>query len=429
MLYRVYRVFGTAAFFLLKITLSFVNIVRPEIARSLRQRMGGVQFPVGKKGANLWIHAASVGEVQAAGVLINELHAEDNEYNIVLTTMTSYGLQVAKAQLPEDVSCYLAPLDVPLIVRRFIKGIRPDIYIGLETELWPALLTEIRQACIPGALLNGRMSERSFSRYQLARDFLSKLLGVFSMIAVIREDDKKRFAHFGIPADRIQVTGNIKYDFTPENYEAFRGKYRALLGLSSEKLFISGSTRGGEETVLADVFQQLRQKSSEDLVWLVAPRHLERLEEVGRILDEKGFSYDLYSELKKGGNRKHPVILVDSMGELARIYSAGDYIFCGGSLVDKGGHNVMEVVRWGKPVYYGSSMRDFLDAAELLENAGAGFKVNSGDELVHVISGHIKNEAAYLQAGKNALEVMQLQHGAARRQADIVKKLLMNLQH
>lgn len=430
MLYWVYRVFGTAFFFLLFLIIPLISLVRPGAARSLRGRMGSVQPVSGKKGATLWIHAASVGEVQAAGVLINELLSGGDEYNIVLTTMTEFGLKVSEAQLSGNVSCFLVPLDVPYAVRRFLGTIRPDMYIGLETELWPALLTEIRLAGVPGVLINGRMSQRSFKRYRLVQGLLKKLLSGFSAISVIRNIDKERFAFFGIPEDRILVTGNIKYDFTPEDQDVVRKKYRALLGLKDEKLFICGSTRSGEEKILVEVFRQLREQSGRELVWLVAPRHLERLAEVKRLLDGYGLSYDLFTELKdKRKERESSVVLVDSMGELARIYSAGDYIFCGGSLVDKGGHNVMEAARWGMPVYYGPSMYDFMDAAELLENGGAGFRVADGDELVRIIVRHMDDEPEYKQAGNNALEVMKLQQGSARRQADIVRKLLLSKQH
>ncbi|MDH3329047.1 MAG: hypothetical protein OEM01_07410, partial [Desulfobulbaceae bacterium] len=340
-----------------------ISLVRPGAGRSLRERMGSVRPVSGKKGsATLWIHAASVGEVQAAGVLINELLSGDDKYNIVLTTMTGYGLKVAKAQLPGNVSCFLVPFDVPYAVRRFLGTIRPDIYIGLETELWPVLLTEIRHAGVPGVLLNGRMSQRSFKRYRLVHALLTRLLSGFSTISVISNLDKERFAFFGIPEDRILVTGNIKYDFTAEDRDIERKKYRILLGLKEEKLFICGSTRSGEEKILAEVFRQLQEQSGRGMVWLVAPRHLERLAEVKRLLEGYGLSYDLFTELKdKRKERENSIILVDSMGELARIYSAGDYIFCGGSFVDEGGHNVMEAARWGLPVYYGPSMYDFMD--------------------------------------------------------------------
>lgn len=404
-----------------------IDLIRPELGRYLRKRMGQTEFHPGiSRNKTLWIHAASVGEVKAAGILIKELLSENKKYNVVLTSMTEYGLRVAQSVLPAGTFCYLAPYDFPQAVRRLIRQIQPVLYIGYETELWPVLLTELRRASIPGVLLNGRMSGRSFRHYRIIRDTMGKLLKVFTRIAVIGEKDKQRFAFFGIPGERIQVTGNIKYDFVPENPEEVRNGYRQLLGLGEEKLFICGSTRSGEEEILFKVFEQIRKLTDHELIWLIAPRHLERLAEVTHLLAGYGLSYDLYSELKENRKqRKSSVIVVDIMGELDRIYSAGDYIFSGGSLVDKGGHNVMEAAMWGHPVYFGPYMDDFHDAAHLLKDAGAGFQVADGDELVRIMTDHLKNNEEYDLAGQKALAVVRQQQGSAGRQTDIVRKELL----
>ncbi|MDW7773422.1 MAG: glycosyltransferase N-terminal domain-containing protein [Desulfobulbaceae bacterium] len=403
-----------------------VSLIHSGAGRSLSERMGSIHFATAEKSSTtLWIHAASVGEVQAAGPLIRELLAGRESFNIILTTMTEYGRKVAKAQLPADIPCILAPLDVPCTVRRFIGKVNPDMYIGLETELWPALLTELRRAGVPCVLLNGRMSDGSFKRYRLIRGLLSELVRTFSAVSVIQDSDREHFAFFGIPENLIQVNGNIKYDFPAADRDGVRKEYRTLLGLNGEKLFICGSTRSGEEKILAGVFLQLRRLGGRDLIWMIAPRHLERLAEVKKILAGNGLSYHLLTELKDGRRkREYPVVLVDTMGELADMYSAGDYIFCGGSLVARGGHNVMEAARWGKPVFFGPDMKDFRDAAQLLERGGAGFRATDGEQLVQLILRHMEDETVYQRACSNALEVVKLQQGAARRQAAMVKKLL-----
>jgi len=430
LLFFLYRVIGTVFLFLLFLFIPPVSLVRPGLGRSLRQRIGNFRADISPREngpATIWIHAASVGEVQAVRVLINELLSGNEEYRFVLTTMTEYGRMVAEKQLPEDVLCLLAPLDVSPVVRRFLKRIRPDIYIGMETELWPVLLSELERADVTKVLLNGRMSKRSFKRYRLAHGLMDRLINGFAALSVIRQEDKERFASFGVPEDRIQVTGNIKYDFPREDADIVRDQYRKMLGLGEEKLFICGSTGRGEEKILAGVFQELQEQSGNTPVWLIAPRHLERLSEIKRLLVERGVRYDLFTELRdKKQQRTNPVILVDCMGELARIYSAGDFIFCGGSLVDRGGHNVMEAVRWGRPVYYGPSMHDFSDAAEILKKSGAGFQVRGGAELAGIILHHMLDTAAYRLACKNAAEVTALQQGSARRQAEMVKKLLVH---
>ncbi len=430
MLYFLYCALGSVFFFLLFLFIPLVSLVRPGSGRSLSQRIGNFAGAVTAREnsfATVWIHAASVGEVQAARVLIHELLARRKGYGFVVTTMTEYGRMVAEKQLPGDVRCLLAPLDVPVVVRRFLAGIRPDIYVGLETELWPALLSELELAGVKKVLLNGRMSERSFLRYQRIRGMMRRMVSGFSAMAVIGRPDKERFASFGVPEDRIRVAGNMKYDFPLEDTDTVRAGYRTLLGLREEILFVCGSTRSGEEKILADVYQQLASHTGKTLVWLIAPRHLERLPEVRDLLSRRGMEYHLFTELKSARQKRtHPVIVVDCMGELAKIYSAGDFNFCGGSLVDCGGHNVMEAVRWGRPVYYGPNMADFSDAVDILAGSGAGFQVRDGAELAALIRHHLDDPAAYRQACGNAAEVTMLQQGSARKQAEIVARLLVH---
>lgn len=433
MFYLLYRFLGSVFFFLLFLFIPLVSLLRPGSGRRLNQRIGNFATAVIARENNcatIWIHAASVGEVQAARVLINELLAGSKKFRFVVTTMTRYGLMVAEKQLPCDVWCLLAPLDISSVVRRFIKRIGPDLYIGIETELWPVLLSELELAGVKKVLVNGRMSERSFRRYRLIRRLMNRLVTGFSAIAVIRQEDKERFAYFGFPMDRIEVTGNIKYDFPAVDVDLVRDRYRSILGLGEEKLFICGSTRSGEEKILADVFKEIDGQSDGTVVWLIALRHLERLSEVKQLLTELDMHYDLFTELKgTKQKRTHSVILLDCMGELAGVYSAGDFNFCGGSLVDHGGHNVMEAVRWGRPVYYGPNMHDFTDAAEILENSGAGFRAEDGDELAGIIVQHMNDAAAYRRACTNAAEVTELQRGSARKQTEMVRKLLVHESH
>ncbi len=426
MLYWIYGFLGTIFFPLLIPLLALAALIRPGLGHGLGQRLGNIKRVCADHGHQtviLWIHAASVGEVQAAHALIVELTTRAANILFVVTTMTEQGRRVAKRQLPAGVSCFLAPLDVPFLVRRALGKIRPDAYICLETELWPAMLHEARRAGVKMVLLNGRMSERTYRRYRLLRGFMAQLLGGFSKLAVIRQADARRFAGLGVDAARILVAGNIKYDLARNEPAAAGARYRSLLGLTDEAVFLCGSTGPGEEQILAGVYRELREGSGKKIVWIVAPRHLERLPEVKQLLTGLGLGYDLYTELATKG-RRHDVVLIDCMGELAGLYSAGDYNFCGGSLVDDGGHNIMEAARWGKPVYYGPYMSDFLDALDLLEPAGAGFRARDGRHLAELILGHMKDRRSYEAACTAAAGVTAIQRGAAGRQADLVLELL-----
>ena len=422
MIFGLYRILGTFVHVLLVVVTPLLKLLVP--GWDIEKRLG--RFPeIGRDDQSLliWIHAASIGEVQAARALIAALADQQCGCRFVLTTMTRQGKKVASSQLEADVCCGLAPLDTPQAVANALQTVRPDMYICLETELWPMMLTRVRQAGIPMLLLNGRMSERSCKQYLRIRKTMAELLSGFAGFAVIREQDGERYGLLGAAGSRIQVCGNMKYDLQVQEPELIQTKYQQIFNLGDETVFICGSTRSGEEKLLLPVYKRLHDKTAAGLLWIIAPRHLERLPEVRTLLDSEGLEYDLFSGCKAQGRKKN-IVLVDSMGELSELYSAGDYNFCGGSLVDKGGHNIMEPVRWQKPVYFGPFMNDFQDAVELVLSAGAGFQLNDADELADCLSGHMRDPRQYQQACRSAAELAVSQQGAVRRQADMVLELL-----
>jgi 3-deoxy-D-manno-octulosonic-acid transferase len=362
-----------------------------------------------------------VGEAQAAIILIVELLRTGEELQIILTSTTEQGNRMARSRLPASVWCLMAPLDVPQAVRRTLLVLRPDVYICLETELWPVMLTTLRKMGVPMLMLNGRLSERSSRRYRWVRSLMCSLLEGFQSVAVISEADGQRFVSLGVPASRIKVCGNLKYDMPAAQPEQVRIAHRKRLGVSSQVVFICGSTHEGEEEMLLPVFRQLA--ASLPVIWVVAPRHLERLSTVEAFFFRSGLAFHRYSELATR-DRLAAVVLVDTMGELADLYASGDYIFCGGSLVEQGGHNIMEAARWGRPVYYGPYMKDFRDVAELLTEAGGGFQVTDGAELATLLLHHHDYPGAYQTACAKAATIAAQQRGAVDRQAGIVTQLL-----
>jgi 3-deoxy-D-manno-octulosonic-acid transferase len=374
----------------------------------------------------IWLHGASVGEVLLAMILIKELAVILPGADFVLSTMTEQGMEVARKQEGVKVRCIYAPLDLVGIVGRAIRKIKPSLYICLETELWPAFLLEAKRSGVKLVLLNGRLSELSYQRYKLVKGFMKRILSCFSMISVIQQTDAKRYISLGAEPGKIRVLGNAKYDqaeknLAPESQE----HYRSWLNLHQEQpLFVAGSTHTGEEEMLLAVFQDLKKATGlQDLVWIVAPRHLQRLAEVEEMLNQKQVPYERLSDLKSS-ERKTDTILVDSMGDLAGFYSIASYVFCGGSLVERGGHNIMEAAIFGKPVFYGPSMKDFSDAAELLESGGGGFPVGGPEALTESILYFMDHPEEYDLAGKRAREVAATQQGAARKQAQLIKDVL-----
>lgn len=420
-MYTIYQLFLTLLFYTaLPFMLVYVQITGKH-REGLRQRLGLYRrLPVNRRGPRIWLHAASVGEVQAADVLIAELRRQVPSADYVLTTMTLHGRKLAEEQMAGDVTCLLAPLDVPGIVDRVIHAVHPDIYICIETELWPVLLRRLRTRSTPVVLVNGRMSERSAARYSKHAWLFGRVVANFNGLCMISETDKARYLALGVLPEEIAVTGNLKYDrAVPADQEQIRTRYRRILGVdNTTEVFITGSTHTGEEDILLPVFQALN--AHQQLLWVVAPRHLHRLQQIEELFAQHGIDFDLFSALAAGQVRKHQVVLLDSFGELAELYSAGTYIFCGGSLVERNGHNILEPALWGRAVLYGPSMGDFQDAVELLDAVDGGVPIRSGKELFEKISFFRDNPEVYRQACERAGNVARAQQGAARRQAAMI---------
>jgi 3-deoxy-D-manno-octulosonic-acid transferase len=428
LLYGLYQLLGWLIFIIGLPFFMLYSLVTGRYREGLAQRLGFLKQKEQQPGSigTIWLHGASVGEVQLAGILIKELVKILPEADFVLSTVTEQGMEVARKQSGEGVRCIYAPLDLKGIVDRAITKIKPLLYICLETELWPAFIIEARKYGIKLALLNGRMSERSYQRYQLIKGVMRRIISCFAVISVIREADAKRYIGLGANPEKVRVLGNAKYDqdiegLVPES----EAKYRSWLNIDpGQPVLVAGSTHTGEEEILLTVFQDLKKSSGrQDLVWVVAPRHMQRLTEVETMLKQKRVSYERLSEVKNS-TRRTDIILVDSIGDLTGLYSVASYIFCGGSLVDRGGHNIMEAASWGKPVFYGPNMKDFSDAVELLSSVGAGFEVSGPEILTESILYFMEHPEEYEAAGLQAGKIAATQQGAAKKQALLIKEVL-----
>jgi len=425
-LYIFYQVITCTLFLLIFPFFWVFSFVSGRHRDGLGQRLG-VYPELNKKAegnVRIWLHASSVGEVQAARAIIPEIRRLLPGADFVLSTMTVQGRLVAEKFLGKDVTCVLAPLDVPLIVDRSLAAIDPDLYVCIETELWPLILKKIVQRGRQLALVNGRMSKSSYGSYRKIRRFMARILVHFEQMAVISSADRERYVGLGMDPGRVQVLGNVKYDLAlPPDQTAVTARYRSLLGIESGcEVLIAGSTHGNEEEQLLSLLDDGLEKGRQLLI--LAPRHLERLPQLRLMLEQKGYHFDLFSDLEKGQVRQADLVLVDCMGELAMLYSVADYVFCGGSLVLRGGHNVMEVALWSKAVFYGPNMSDFRDATVMLEEAGAGFMVRDAFALKEKIEFFREHQQEYSLACRRAGELARAQQGAARKQAEMVVSLL-----
>ncbi len=429
MIYRTYQLLGWLFFIICFLPYFLYSLVVGRNYDGFGQRLGFIDKIEKEKHRSLkvWLHAASVGEVQVARALIAELKKIVPLASFVLSVMTEQGRKVAEEYLGSEVRVIYAPLDLYGIVGKTLKAIRPDVYICLETEIWPNIIVQAYMEGVKLILLNGRMSDRSFNRYRFIHRFIKELLSYFAVISVIQTLDAERYVALGAESSKVIVNGNAKYDLVGEHDpEALTHRCQSMLGVKpNQPLLVTGSTHTGEEELLIRVYNDLKLHESvnEELVWVVAPRHLERLAEVERIFAINQINYMLLSEVKQHG-RKASVILVDLMGRLADIYSIATYVFCGGSLVKRGGHNIIEAAVWGKPVFYGPYMDDFADAADLLESVGAGYKVQNTEELSKKIQYFANHKEEYAVAGKRAREVALAQQGSAFKQAHLVLDVL-----
>ncbi len=369
--------------------------------RGVRERLGLYRIPRPDRivSYRVWIHAASIGEIKAAGIIIEHFRRREPESFFILTTMTIHGRDFAQLHLGDDICCFLAPLDIPLISDAVIKRMNPDIYVCLETELWPLLIHKIKRHPAALVLLNGRLSDRSINRYRKLKFFFGPVLRNFDRIGAISAHDRERFIDLDADPGRVSITGNVKHDIIlPSRPDAIRNYWRKMLAIGPQtRLFAAASTHAPEEALLMPIFERF--SSIDDQICLIAPRHLDRLEEIEQLLQQRKVAFDRLSDCKQGKKRCHSLLLVDTFGDLSELFSVVYAVFIGGSLVDYGGHNPMEAAVWSKVVVFGPHMQDFNDAARALETAGGGFRIHSVDELEQLLQHFIDNPAVLEAAG------------------------------
>jgi 3-deoxy-D-manno-octulosonic-acid transferase len=408
----------------------FRSLLSKRFRKALPQRMGFFQSPSFKN--PIWVHTASVGEVFCSIPLLKKIKNEFPHSRIVLTTMTSTGNETAKSYLLETDQVLFVPIDHPLIIRRTMKKIQPGLLLIAETELWPNLLRSCGKKGIPIILFNGRISQRSFRRYFRFRFFFKECLKYISLFLMQTEEDRKRMIKIGGECQKTRVVGNLKFDqpfpsFTPET----RNKIAKTLGLSGkENVLIAGSTHSGEEEILVTFFKELKKKDP-NLLLILAPRHLQRLEEVERILKKEALSWLRKTSLPIGAGRsdqEHPeVILLDTMGELMGIYSLGTLVFVGGSLVPIGGHNPLEPLFFKKCVLFGPHMFNFLEiSTRLIEDEGA-IQVSGKEDLFSQLKRLLFDEVARKEVGEKGHQFLQKHQGATDRMFEEIRPFLKDI--
>lgn len=374
----------------------------------------------------IWVHAVSVGETMAVRPLLRELRSRYPERRIVLSNVTETGRRIAEGLAEVDLCVYF-PFDFRFAARQALRAVDPSLVIVVETEIWPNFLRAARRMGIPTVMVNGRISDRSFPRYLKLSRFFAPVLANVTAFCMQTEEDARRIAAIGAPAERVHVTRNLKYDLPaarPDRAqrEALRTKYAVPGGAT---VITAGSTHPGEEGEIAASFGELR-SSRPDLFLVLVPRHPERGAEVGELLRARGIPFTLRSRLEGRGREPGPgeALLVDTVGELMNLYSLADCVFVGGSLVPTGGHNLLEPASVGAPVIFGPHMHNFREITALVLDAGAGVQVRDGKELRAELVRLLDDASLRRTMGERGTRLMTDCGGAAARHMEIIARLL-----
>ncbi len=400
-----------------------------KVRRGIRERLGfytagQLAQVAGRK--VLWVHAVSVGETRAAVPLLKRLKSLYPEHLLVLSNVTETGHQIAR-DLREVDLCLFFPFDLSWVVQRVLRQVRPDAVIIVETEIWPNFIHGASRAGIPVILVNGRISDRSFPRYRLARKLIAPILDQIDAFCMQTELDGERIVAMGARSERVSVTGNLKFDMQVHpvdcaERERLRGAFRLPEGAV---IWVAGSTHAGEEEIVTGVYRDLV-ASGESLFLILVPRHPERCRPVREMLAGQGLGIGLRSALEERPAPFAPgeILLVDTLGEMLTFYALADLVFVGGSLVPVGGHNVLEASIMEKPVVFGSYMHNFKEISSLLLSERAGLMVNDRLELLGAVRQLLGDAARRTAMGRAGAGLLERNAGATDKTIAVIDRLV-----
>lgn len=371
----------------------------------------------------IWLHAVSVGEVVASLPLQEEIRRRLPDAVILVTTITQTGNAMAKkaAKCADSVSYF--PVDYPVIVKRALNRVKPDVIVLMEAEIWPNFLAAAAGRGIPVILVNGHVSDRNMRRSKYWRWLISWSVAKISRFCMQTQTDAERITALGANRELVSVCGNMKFDQEGGKLgdDAIRA-LRADLGLpDGVPALVAGSTNPGEEEPVLSAFRQLRHHFGE-LRLIVAPRQIERAEEIKAMAESYGFSCGRRSE--RQGLVEHDVLVLDTFGELASVYAVGEVAFVGGTLIKKGGHSIIQPMLQGKPILFGPHTFKTRDVAEIAKSAGIGFEVQDSRQLAEVARTLLEDPARRAAIESACEQVIRANQGASIRCAQAIMELL-----
>jgi 3-deoxy-D-manno-octulosonic-acid transferase len=399
--------------------------------RGLRQRFGSVPERIRhSRKPSIWIHAVSVGEVLTVSQLVPALRAQFPDYRVVISTTTDTGQKLATTRFGAE-NVFYFPVDFAFAARRWVAALRPVLIVIAETEFWPNILRIAHRSGARVAIVNARISDRSLPGYRRWRKVLTNVLRSVDLFLAQTPEDARRLVEIGADAGRVLVGGNLKYDISPPPTTPIVAQLRTALSASgSGPVLVCGSTVEGtpesEEALLVAAFQHVV-ASYPAAVMLLAPRHPERFEGVATLLEQLKIKF--YRRTQWNGERlSGSVLMIDSIGELSSLYALADIAFVGGSLVPRGGHNLIEPAQYGVPILVGSHTQNFRDIVELFQSHDA-VRVVTLAELSSVILDLLANEDKREELGRRAAETLDTQRGATQLTVQKLRELLAAQSH
>lgn len=395
-----------------------LRLIQKKDVTSWKIKMGNFDLPKNfdKSKKTIMIHGVSVGEVVSLEKLIRKVKEEFPNYNLVLTTGTKTGQETAIKKMG-DVADFITyfPLDIKFFVEKFLDKINPDVILIAETEIWPIFIYTAKKRNIKTYIINGRMSDESFKMYKILKPFFKNVLPMYSGIFVQSEIDKARLNEAGANINQLDVMKNLKFDVNKFDVDI-------NLNTNNSKVLIAGSTHKGEDEIVLRVYKKLKELIP-NLKLLLAPRHITRTPDVQNLIKSFNFSYNLYSKNKQFSDNSD-ILLLDVMGELAKLYAKIDVAFIGGSFNNTGGHNPLEAIIFDKPTISGPSIKNFRDIYAILKMNNAAFVVNNEEEFFEIAKKLLLDENYYQEIKNNANKAFKNQQGALNFVIDKLKKVI-----
>jgi len=433
--YLIYSFLLTLGFLLLLPRFAIDAFRSGKYITGIGERLGKIPAPDPARGPVIWLHCVSVGETEAARPLVRALRERLPGHQLVISTTTVTGQQVARQAFSREAAAiFYFPIDWSWTVRRVLRALHPSAVLIMETELWPNLLRECRRSSIPVALINGRISPKSYRRYQRIRGFMRQIFEGLAVALMQSDDDANRIAKLGLPANRIRTLGNLKFDNValPADLSTVALDLHQRFDVNAAKpLIVAASTHSPEESLVIQAFREIRKTpNGNESRLLIAPRHPERFEQVAKIINDSGFTWSRRSSPPASSDATSEIILLDSIGELRSTFQLAEIAFIGGSIIPHGGQNVLEPAAHGVCVITGAHTQNFatiiraLLAAEALIQLPPVSLLEAPAKLADAFGELLADEAKRKATGARAQNLCAQSRGATDRAIEIISDLV-----